>query len=728
MDDLSQLFRLATEQQNSGDWQQAEATLRRILAQAPHESATRHRLAWLLQQRGQLDAAIDELKLAIQFHPTSGVLHSHLGSILRQSGRPEEAVASFRTAIELEPGNSIAHFNLGNAYQQLEQFTHAVESYRAALAGLPADPDVHLNLGLAQKELAQLDEARSSLEQALRIKPDFTDAWVNLGVVSKSQGDLEQAEACYRRALAIDDRSALACNNLGSLLQSQYRVSEAIEWLERALCINPKYATAYGNLGDARQAQGNTTEALACIAAAMAIENNDSLKIKSCLTLPVILGTTGQIEASRSRLHEELTRLAGRPLQVKDPVTSVGVPAFYLAYQGYNERDTQARIGQLLHRAAPVLEYTSPHCQAAAARKLGARIKIGLLSQNFYAHTIGKLNLGLIQSLDRQRFEVVVFRFPRREDPMSLAIAAGADRTITLPPQLSAAREQIARERLDALFYTDVGMDSLPCYLAHARLAPVQCVTWGHPLTTGLPTIDYFISSQDLEPNDGDTHYTEKLVKLAHLANYYYRPEPSISRKSRQDLGLTEGDHLYLCPQSLFKLHPDDDNVFRQIVERDPLARIVLIEGQQPTWAGLLRERLSHTMGKASQRVQFVPRQPQPEFQRLLELADIILDPLHFGGGNTSYEAFSVGTPIVTLPGGYLRSRITYALYRWMEIEDCVAADVDDYVAKAVRLGTDSPWREQVRARILAEHHKLYENPAGIRELETFLTQVVTGQ
>ncbi len=728
MDDLSQLFRLAAEQQQAGNWQQAEATLRRILAQAPHESATRHRLAWMLHERGQLDAAIDELKLAIQFHPTSGVLHSHLGSILRQAGRPGEALACFRTAIELEPDNSIAHFNLGNAYQQLGQFSDAVESYRAALVGAPADPDIHLNLGLAQKELAQLDDARRSLEQALQIKPDFADAWVNLGVVSKAQGDLEHAEACYRRALAINDRSALACNNLGSLLQARYRVSEAIEWFEKALSIQPKYATAYSNLGDARQAQGNTAEALACFSAALAIENSDSLRIKSCLTLPVILGTTSQIDASRARLYDELAHLDGEPLRVKDPVTSVGVPAFYLAYQGHNERDTQTRIGQLLHRAAPVLAYTAPHCAGSAARKSGERIKIGFLSQNFYAHTIGKLNLGLIQSLDRQQFDVVVFRFPRSEDPMSLAIAAGADRTITLPPQLSVAREQIAEERLDVLFYTDVGMDSLPCYLAHARLAPVQCVTWGHPLTTGLPTIDYFISSQYLEPAGGEAHYTEKLVKLAHLANYYYRPEPSASRKSRGDFGLAEADHLYVCPQSLFKLHPDDDDVFRQIVELDPLARIVLIEGQQPTWAGLLRERLSQTMGKASERVYFVPRQPQPEFQRLLELADVVLDPLHFGGGNTSYEAFSVGTPIVTLPGGFLRSRITYALYQWMGIVDCIAADADDYVARAVRLGTDPRWRDKVRARILAEHHKLYANAAGVRELEAFLSQVVTGK
>ena len=108
----------------------------------------------------------------------------------------------------------------------------------------------------------------------------------------------------------------------------------------------------------------------------------------------------------------------------------------------------------------------------------------------------------------------------------------------------------------------------------------------------------------------------------------------------------------------------------------------------------------------------------------MLAAADVILDPLHFGGGNTSYEAFAVGAPIVTLPGGFLRSRITYALYRSMRLEECVALDRQDYVAKAVRLATDRAWREQVRTRILAAGQQLYENSRGIRELEQFLLGV----
>jgi predicted O-linked N-acetylglucosamine transferase (SPINDLY family) len=723
-EDLAELLKLAVEYQRVENWEQAERTYRRILAQAPHSSDVRHNLAWLLYQRGQRSAAIDELTLAVQTSPERAMFHSHLGTMLRQAGRVEEAAGCFRAALSLEPNNFAARYNLGNAYQQMGQFELAIESYRDALRGAPDDPDIHLNLALAQKELGRLDEARHGLQHALRIKPDFADAWINLGMVWKAEGDYKQAEACYQRALEVNPNSALAYNNLGSLRLGEYRPSEAIELLQKALQIKPDYATAYVNLGDAYQAQGRTAEALSAFGEALRIAPNDALKIKSALTLPVILESESQIDEVRARLRESLDRLDAEQPIVRDPATSVGAPAFYLAYQGHNEGETQTRIAQLLRRATPSLAFVAAHTSAGRAAP-EERIKIGFVSQNFYAHTIGKLNVGLIQNLNRRRFQVVAFRFPGRDDPLSHKISASADRVVTLSTQLALARTQIAEQALDVLFYTDIGMDSLTYYLAHARLASVQCATWGHPLTTGIPAIDYFISSQDLEPAGAESHYTETLVRLPHLANYYFRPEPSPSTKSWSDFGFDQRSHFYVCPQSLFKLHPQDDAVFARILQQDPLATIVLIEGLQPTWEQLLRERQLKTMGNLVDRIHFVPRQSRDDFQRLLALADVLLDPLHFGGGNTSYEGFAVGTPIVTLPGGFLRSRITYALYRTMGLADCIATDTAEYVALAVRLGTDVGWRRKIQALILAENHKIYENPAGIRELEVFLCQAV---
>jgi predicted O-linked N-acetylglucosamine transferase (SPINDLY family) len=126
-------------------------------------------------------------------------------------------------------------------------------------------------------------------------------------------------------------------------------------------------------------------------------------------------------------------------------------------------------------------------------------------------------------------------------------------------------------------------------------------------------------------------------------------------------------------------------------------------------------------------RVRFLPMQPNAEFLHLCALADVMLDPIHFGGGNTSYEGLAFATPIVTLPGAFLRGRITYALYRKMGLLDCVVETPAEYVERAVRLGSDRAYRADISRKIQAAADVLYEDPAEVRELERFLAWAAEG-
>src|SRR5262249_44840918 len=142
---------------------------------------------------------------------------------------------------------------------------------------------------------------------------------------------------------------------------------------------------------------------------------------------------------------------------------------------------------------------------------------------------------------------------------------------------LATVRQRIAKLELDVLYYADVGMTAWTYFLAFARLAPVQCVTWGHPLTTGIPNLDYFISSELLEGPGAEEHYTEKLVRLPNLAVHYYRPQAPAEVRPRSHYGLEETGRLYGCPQSLFKLHPDFDAILADVLRRDPEGLLVLL-------------------------------------------------------------------------------------------------------------------------------------------------------
>jgi predicted O-linked N-acetylglucosamine transferase (SPINDLY family) len=295
-----------------------------------------------------------------------------------------------------------------------------------------------------------------------------------------------------------------------------------------------------------------------------------------------------------------------------------------------------------------------------------------------------------------------------------------------LPPNLRQARQQIAEYRQDILFYLDIGMDSLTYFLAFSRLAPVQCVTWGHPDTTGIPNMDYFVSSGYAEPAEAQNHYSEHLVLLNRFLMHYERPKLGPKVRHRRNFDIPEECNLYVCTQGPFKLHPDFDAVLGEILRRDSRALIVLFHGPKQHWTEILRERFLSVFPDQIDRVQFLDRMPFEDFLSFLTLTDVVLDTPHFSGGHTSLITFACDAPIVTWPGSFMRGRLTLAMYKQMGVMDCVAQDPKSYVDIALRLANDKDWREEVVGKIQAHAHVLYEDIQAVHELERFFEWAVS--
>lgn len=271
-------------------------------------------------------------------------------------------------------------------------------------------------------------------------------------------------------------------------------------------------------------------------------------------------------------------------------------------------------------------------------------------------------------------------------------------------------------------------MEPFTYFLAFSRLASVQCSSFGHPDTSGIRNIDYFISDDLFEPGNAQEHYSEKLLLLRNCGNlvYYYKPELPNPPKRRDAFNLPEQTHLYLCLQTLFKFHPEFDAFLASILRSDPLGLLVLVHSKIPRWTELLMARFRQTMPDVLERIVFLPQQKGTDFVNLLAVSDVMLDTLHFNGYNTSLEAFAVGTPVVTLPTALQRGRHTAGMYRKMGIEDCIARNREEYVNIAVRLGTQPDVREALRNRILAANSVLYENMQVVREFERLFVNTVT--
>jgi CRISPR-associated protein Csy1 len=264
--------------------------------------------------------------------------------------------------------------------------------------------------------------------------------------------------------------------------------------------------------------------------------------------------------------------------------------------------------------------------------------------------------------------------------------------------------------------------------LSALRLAPVQCSGWGHPNTTGMPEIDWFISSADMEPEDAQSHYTERLALLPGLGTRYTTPRTE-DTSTRATFGIDEGKTAYLVPQSLFKIHPDNDELIARVLAADPNGIAVMFAANHDVLTQAFADRLGAAMKRHGvdlhERVLFIGTGiPHGTYLRLNQLCDVMLDTLHWSGGNTSLDALAMGLPVVTLPGGLMRGRQSLGMLRLMGLEgDLVARDVDDYVERAVALGRDPAKRQALRERILANRGALFERDEPIRALEAFLVR-----
>lgn len=567
----------------------------------------------------------------------------------------------------------------------------AVEALRQAIAAAPDDADAHADHGLTLMLMGRPDLAEGSYRRALELRPDDIFSWVNLGSALIQLQRLADAEGCFRQVLALEPDHVAALRNLGAILKDMGRSEEARASFRRA---------------------------------ALAADLLD-VDLQAQLALSPITRSQDDIIAQRTAYAAGLATLASPGKRRSYAGERFGLPWFYLAYHGLDNLP-------LLERTAAVTRAMAGPTEVGATPRVrqpvsGRKLRVGFCSEYFHAHTIGRLYAGLLRQLDRSRFEVIVIHPATAvADALRGQLDSEVDQAVTLPLAPEAQRRQVADLQLDVLIYPDIGMSAQTYFLAQTRLAPVQVVSWGHPDTSGLETLDYYLSADGIEPEGAEARYVERLIRLPSLPCCYDIPAPGPAA-SRQALGLPPEGILYGCPQSLFKLHPDFDPVLAQIATGDPEGHIILLAGNSPAWQAVLRERWAASYPILLERVRFLPRLTHEGFMAHLAHIDVLLDPPHFGSGNTLYEAMAQGTPIVTWPGAFMRGRIVAGAYAQMEIErPPVAERLEDYAGVALQLGRDPALRARLRAELTAKARtKLYSDKGAVQAVEAFLAASV---
>ena len=644
-------------------------------------------------------------------------------------GRLEEAEDLLARAVALEPRSMAAHAELGQVRMDRGLHQPALESFQAAVAVQPTARGWN-NVGIALMALGRRDDAAHAFHRAAQIDPRYGLARFNLArlhVDSDPQLAFDHAQA----AAQLDPSNADAWMLLSDLLRRRQDHANAMRAANLAIERAPQRAATWTARAALLAEMDRTNEAKAEYAAAWDRFPGDlRAALGANLTLPRVYRSHEHLEQSRAAYAEGLERLheAADRFRFRDVETALVESRwvnFYLAYQGRDDRELQQRYGAFQRR---VLERAAPEFFAPRERRRGRdRIRVGFLSHYFYNCVVGRYFSSWVTRLDPARFERIVYYTNAWAGNDTRAIAASADRFhhVASRPLAGIARQVVADE-LDVLVFPEVGMHPDIVTFAAMRLAPVQCMGWGHPTTSGSTSMDWYLSSAPMEPPDAQAQYAERLALLPGLGTRYEMPRLEGSA-SRAEFGLPEDRTLYLVPQSVFKIHADNDSLIARVLARDDRATAVMFASSHEQSTQTLRARLDAVLAAHAvdpgRVVMLKPNLEHAAYLRLNAVCDVMLDSVHWSGGNTSIDAIAAGLPIVTLPGSLMRGRQSAAMLGILGVEELVAKDADDYVDKAARVGRDGAWRAELAKRIRAGREALFARDEPIRALEDFLAK-----
>jgi len=472
-----------------------------------------------------------------------------------------------------------------------------------------------------------------------------------------------------------------------------------------------------GNLGAALAGQDRIAEAGdAYDAAGWRRPAEPRWPIRIAALCPAIFPSNEAIDRYRIGLEAVLDANRGGVRLPPESATSGIHPSFNLAYHGRDDRALKAKFAAVFRHNFPPRDFPP---------RQDGPLRIGFFDARPQASMFLRCTGGIVERLDPDRFRVVLFAPERGIRPLKAAIRRPDADFVAVPERLPQAADCIAAARCDVLYHWQVGSDPLNYFLPFARPAPVQCTSWGTHTTSGVPAVDYYLSSELIEPPGSQEQYTEDLVPLATLPTYHLpiaRPDPPAARA---EFGLPDGAHLYLCLQRLQKFHPDFDPMLADSLRRDPKGIVVALKDRHGYAAGHLAARLAATIPDVADRVVLLPREAHAAYLRLLSLADAVLDPPHYGSGGTAYDILGMGLPLVTLPGDRHIARYALGCYRKMGVTDLVAESPEHYAELAVRVATDGDYRADVTGRIEAASLVLFEDMEAVREHERFFEQAV---
>lgn len=682
-----------------------------------------------LHQAGKISDAIRLYLKVLPFQRDNADFLFTIGTAYCQLGKLEDGLSYLRKSSRINPRNAHVYGNMGTLLSELRRFDEAIINYNKALAINPNFPEVLLGRANALVETKKFEAAISDYESALTLAPNFAIAHCNKGKAQFELGQYQNALDSYDLAIKFAPQLAEAHSNRGHALQELFRLEEAASSYLKAISLNQNCEESRRNLPAVLHASGYQKEAEEFLKETVQTRPTftEARWMKAMLSLPIIANSSDQVPTHRQRFHEELKELENwfedEQIEFGEKAVGSGQP-YYLAYQEEDNSGLLSRYGKLCSKIMQHWQ-TKMGCTYEPLPPKN-KLRIGIISNHIFQHSVwDALIRGWVEHLDRDRVLLVIFSKFSKKDAATDFASSTKTELVKCDGSLVNWVNAIRSSSIDALIYPEIGMDRITLKLASMRLAPIQIASWGHPETTGLPTVDYYLSADLLEPENSDKYYTEHLVKLPNLGCCIKESKVEPTAFNLEKFGIDKKQPLFVCPGTPFKYQPDHDEIFVDIAKRLGKCQFLFFSYRTIHLTELLKRRISQQFSRSGMEFDdyctFLPWQPKSSFYSIMKQADVFLDTIGFSGFNTAIQAIECDLPIVTREGKFMRGRLASSILKRIGLNELVAKDEADYVSLAVKLATDTNYRENTRLTISTNRRVLYEDLEPIRALEEFI-------
>jgi len=742
--EISVILQEAIQLHQNQQWSDAEKKYREYLLWQEQDISAWIKLGLLLYEVQNYLEAQKVLAKAFEIDPNNSLLCYYLGTVLTQLEQPSSAIAAYQRAIQLDPNLIDAYNNLGNLLAQAHQVEEAEALYRQAISIQPSFFGTYLNLGNLLLEQGELNTAIQTYETAQQLAPGNADIQQTLDYARTLQANPTEfhqtfghqffqqkhprlAIRHFQRYLELQPGSIALYLELAQALWETGDKSAAIATLQQGLHHHLTSEALYFDLITKLNQTGQTQAAISTAElACQSIPESYTLKLVRAMTLPYIYDSVEEIQIYRDRYLSELqkllseTQLDTKDQQIQALIGTSHFASFYITYQAQSMIEPQRMFGELVQQimTANFPQWTQPVPRPPVTGK----VRIGYLTHYFHSYSGTLWLTGWLRHANHQDFEIYCYYTGNQPDSITQEFRQFSDVFHHIPGTLETIAQQVLADQLHVLVFPEIGMDAQTVQLAALKLAPVQCTAWGHPVTSGLSTVDYYLSSDLMEPDNADQHYTEKLVRLPNLGIAYPRPVVPLLTQPRSAFGLRDEAIAYFCGQAPFKYLPQHDHLLVEIAQQVPEAQFVFLR------ADVLLPRLQRAFAQAGLQAEdycvFLPTLSRADYLTLNVLCDGFLDTIGFTGGNTTFDAIACGLPVITYPQEFMRGCMSYGILQALEITETVAQSEAEYVELAVRLGTDADWRNQLSQSYLEHSDRVFDDQSCLSALEAFYRKV----